>query len=613
MTRGFCGWLDRIPGPAGARDAIADVGRDASLAVSRDGHGWAYRTAMTAAACEYHGDDEFVIIDGAPVAAGPALAGLAAEHGLAQACLLRYRQVGPAFLNELEGAFALAISSDGAARSLLAIDRVGISRMYHAAGAGGMAFATRLEYLAGCPAIDNAVDPQSIYDYLYHHVIPSPYTIFRDVRSLVPGSCVEIVAGEARTDRYWRVEYTRERARPDRRSLEREFRQLLRACVGQEAETPKKVGCFLSGGTDSSTLAGVLGDLTGAPVSTYSIGFDQEGFDEMEYARIAARHFGTDHHEYYVTPQDIIELVPQIPRAYGQPFGNSSVVPTFYCARMARDDGIGKLLGGDGGDELFGGNKRYGTQVLFSYYSRIPRALREYALEPIVNAVPFGDRIMPVRKLRRYIEQARVPMPDRMHTWGYLDFIGREAMFDAEFLSCIDPDRPLSDLRREYKAIMGQHIVNKMAAIDLKLTLADNDLLKVTNMCELAGVEVGYPFLQQAMVDFASRLPADQKVRNQTIRYFFKRALRDYLPTEIIHKQKHGFGLPFGDWLMAHDGLRGMAFDLLATLRSRRILRADFLDDLVNRKVPEHPNYFGGLVWVLMILELSLEQGSPGA
>jgi asparagine synthase (glutamine-hydrolysing) len=201
-------------------------------------------------------------------------------------------------------------------------------------------------------------------------------------------------------------------------------------------------------------------------------------------------------------------------------------------------------------------------------------------------------------------------MPARLNTYGYLDQLGPTAILEQAFLQRVRPAQTLQTMREVYSGIKAQNIINKMSGLDLKFTLADNDLQKVGRMSELAGVQVGYPFLQSAMVEFAAKLPADLKVRRLAIRYFFKQALRDYLPKEIIHKQKHGFGLPFGDWLVSHNGLRSMAFDSLEALKKRRIVKADFLDDLRDHKLMEHANYYGGLIWLLMILERSMDGSS---
>jgi len=604
-VKGFCGWLGRQSTQHAPVEVVARMFRQDSTIDTASGQQWAFgaNRNLLDDVDVYHGADGLAVIEGSPASEDSELRSLIQQNGLAKACHVMYRTKGVGFLSRLTGAFSIVIICSGEERVLVARDRIGFKRIYWAVGEHGLGFATNLDQLRDCPTLRLSVDPQAIYDYLYFHVIPSPRTIYKNAHALVPGTYMEYVGGKANTQRFWQVEYGREDSKLGFATLKSEFRQALNRCVGNEVGTRSDVGCFLSGGTDSSTLAGVLGEVTEQPARTYSIGFDQQGFDEMEYARLAARHFGTDHHEYYVTPQDIIDVVPEIAGTYGQPFGNSSVIPTFYCARMAGADGVNKLLGGDGGDELFGGNERYATQVLFSWYENIPESLRKYLLEPLANGFPFGDRIMPVRKVRRYIEQATVPMPDRLQTYGYLNLIGEDAILEREFLESVDAGDSLRSLQEAYADARAQHIVNKMLALDLKLTLADNDLPKVSQMCELAGVSVGYPFLDQLMIDFSSALPANLKVRRLKIRHFFKEALRDFLPNEIITKQKHGFGLPFGDWLVAHKALGDLAFDSLDGLKKRGVVRPDFIDDLRSNKLKEHANYYGGLVWVLMILE----------
>ena len=191
--------------------------------------------------------------------------------------------------------------------------------------------------------------------------------------------------------------------------LRTEFRQLLRDAVARQFDGGKS-GCFLSGGTDSSTVAGMIGEVSGQPPATYSIGFEAEGYDEMEYARIAARHFKTEHHEYYVTPDDLVRSIPSVAQYYDQPFGNSSALPAYYCAKMAKEDGVSKILAGDGGDELFGGNTRYAKQKVFGYYDSVPGLFRNALLEPLLLKTPLG-KLPLARKGASYIEQAEFRCP----------------------------------------------------------------------------------------------------------------------------------------------------------------------------------------------------------
>ena len=599
------GWVDGASASGGhgerATEMIDRNGDARVTCVSATSATVAWDKASRVRSCQ--NTDGFVLVTGAPTVIGDSRAKGSDESDLANRLLQLYRRDGAAFLRQLSGHFAIVVHDASTARTILAIDRLGVKPLYFSETRSGLAFATRISLLANNPAIDLDLDPQSLFNYLYLHVIPAPATVFRQIEKVLPGSYVEFRRGRLTRGSWWSPQFTREQGAIDFPVRRTEFHRILRDSVRREIELGEEVGCFLSGGTDSSTIAGLLCELQGRPARTYSIGFDQQGFDEMEYARLAARHFGTDHHEYYVTPEDIVELVPNIAKIYGEPFGNSSVVPTYFCARMAGADGIDRLLGGDGGDELFGGNERYGTQVLFSKYEVLPAWLRRSVIEPGLGAFPAGDHIWPVRKARSYVEQARVPMPDRLHTYNHLYRLGIEDVIDAEFLGDIDIHAPMSHMRDIYWNAGTDHLINRMLALDLRLTLADNDLPKVNRMCQYAGVDVGFPLLSDELFDFSAELPVRMKVKGLKIRYFFKNALRGFLPDEIIRKQKHGFGLPFGDWLMSHDGLRHLALDSLHDLRQRKIVRSGFLDDLVDRRLAENPHYYGGLVWLFMILE----------
>jgi asparagine synthase (glutamine-hydrolysing) len=361
----------------------------------------------------------------------------------------------------------------------------------------------------------------------------------------------------------------------------------------------EQVGAFLSGGTDSSTLAGLLGEATGEPARTYSIGFDEPGFDEMHYARIAARHFQTRHQEYYVTPDDVVKAIPLIAAVHEQPFGNSSAVPTYYCAKLAKDDGTDLLLGGDGGDELFGGNTRYAKQYLYSLYSDLPRTLREHLIEPVAFALPAAI----LGKVQRYMRNASEPMPARYDNYNLVDHFGAEQVFVPEFLAAVDLQEPKSAMANAYWNARAHSLINRMLALDLKYTIGDNDLPKVRRSCEAAGVDVAFPMLDDALVAFSARLAPESKLKGTQLRYFFKRALREFLPAEILAKKKHGFGLPFGRWLNTHKALQEIALDSLADLKKRNLVRPEFIDALTAEHLQRHSDYFGTMVWVLMMLE----------
>ena len=509
-----------------------------------------------------------------------------------------WRREGPECLNHLSGSFVLAVTDRSSGFTMLATDRMGTYPLCYTVSGNRLVFGSRLEAIGACPGTLQEIDPQAIYDYIYFHMVPAPRTVYRDHHRLLPGTFVTWRNGALEMRSYWKMRYVEDGRRPFPEMKEK-FRALLRESV-REAAAGRVAGTFLSGGTDSSTVAGILGEVTGQPARTYSIGFEAQGYDEMDYARIAARHFGTQHHEYYVTPDDVVDAVPLIAAVHDQPFGNASAVPTYYCARFARQDGVATLLGGDGGDELFGGNERYATQYLYSLYSDMPRIVRKGLIEPIVFRVP---EVGYAGKLQRYLQRASLPMPERYDTYNLLERLGPANVFSADWLATIRRGLPAAQMTETYNAAHAGTLINRMLALDLKYTLADNDLPKVTRACELAGVDVSFPLLSDAMVAFSAALQPAQKLRRTKLRYFFKNALRGFLPDEIITKTKHGFGLPFGPWMQTHAPLRQLALDSLADFKRRGIVRAEFLDELTGARVAEHAGYYGTMIWILMMLE----------
>lgn len=511
-----------------------------------------------------------------------------------------WQEAGDAMLPRIRGDFALAIVDEHAGRVLLAVDRIGVRNVVYQAEADTLLFGATSDVIAGHPLARRTLAPQQLYDYVYFHMVPGPQTVWREHTRLLPAQCVLFEKGRITPRQYWTLHFDESR-HGDVAAFKPAFRDALRAGVAAFA-TPGHCAAFLSGGTDSSTVTGLLGEVTGAPPPTYSIGFDAAGYDEMEYARIAARHFKAEHHEYYVTPADVAAAIPLIAAAYDQPFGNASAVPTYFCAKRAVADGVVRMLGGDGGDELFGGNERYVRQHTLAVYGRLPGAVRGF-LDAAVFGLPGADKIGLLRRGQSYITQARQSMPARYQSYNLLDRLGPEHVFAAEFLREVDRGEPLAQMQQAYDEADAASLINRMLALDIKFTLADNDLPKVTRMCDIAGVDVAFPLLHEDVVDMSATLPPGMKLRGKQLRYFFKEALRDFLPEAIITKQKHGFGLPAGVWLRDDPRLREIAGDALAGLRQRRIFNDTLLDELMTRRLQEHAGYYGTLAWILMMLE----------
>lgn len=533
-----------------------------------------------------------------------ALRARAEAEGHAAAALVAWRNAGENLLQAMRGNFALVLIDIRKRGVLLAIDRTGTERLCFARTGSALVFSTSARAVARHPLVSAPVDRQALYEYLYCHMVPSPDTAFAGVEKLLPAECATFSGGAPVRRFYWQLAYDTAAA-GDEAALRQRFLDLTTQAVARQYEARRPTGAFLSGGTDSSTVSGMLGKVSGVPAKTFSIGFEAEGFDELEYARITARHFGTETHEYYVTADDLIEAMPLIAAAYDEPFGNASAAPTYFCARMARERGIEVVLAGDGGDEFFGGNERYARQGVFERYHRVPGALRNL-LEPLVLNFPLGESILPVRKARSYVRQARIPLPDRMETYNFLHRNPLADIFEPEFLAAVDTERPLQLAREAYFRCASPEMVERMMHLDHKITLADNDLRKVTRMCEAAGVEVRFPFLDDDLIEFSGRLTPRQKVDKGRLRVLFKDALRGFLPDATIAKSKHGFGLPFGIWLNEHVPLKALADDALDGLGRRGIVKPDYLALLRREHASGHASYYGVMIWVLVELELWL-------
>lgn len=540
---------------------------------------------------------------GQPWWSDPKLERIARERGEGDALGEAYRHYGTGLLQYLHGAFTIAVLDDRSGRAFAAVDRIGQESLYYTVAGGGFVFGSSADSVRVHPSADSSLSPQGIYNYVHSHMVPSPGTIYSALCKLPGGHYVEYDGNQTYVGSYWEPLFDETNSA----SLE-VLGEQMHALIFESVERLSKgrrIGAFLSGGLDSSTLAGMLAKLQSGNANTYSIGFSASGYDEMGYARTAAQHFGTKQHEYYVTPKDVCAIVPEIARVYDEPFGNSSAVGAYYCAKLAANDGMEYLLAGDGGDELFAGNVRYAKQQIFEYYGMIPLILRKRVLEPLLFRLPESMGV--VRKALSYVRQAMTPLPDRLEAYNFLQREGAEEVFQADFLATLAPEEPLFLQRKRYSTPQNASTLNRMMYLDWQQTLADNDLRKVGRMCALAGVEVVYPLLDDPLIEFSCQVPSALKLKGQRLRYFYKEAMRDFLPLETIRKEKHGFGLPFGLWMVEHVPLQELAYESLLSLKKRPYFRPEFLDRAIRLHRTGHTAYYGELVWILMMLELWLQ------
>jgi asparagine synthase (glutamine-hydrolysing) len=523
-----------------------------------------------------------------------------------------YGRHGLAGIRQLHGGFAVAVWDPRDRRLHLAVDHHGIKRLYYVRGTHGLAFASRAIALLAVPGVDAAVDPTAIYEHLNFGFVPAPGSIFAGVHRLAPGHELTGPPDRPTVAPYWDPVFAESRIHPDEAALEtyRLAQEAVERCA--RGASGKEAGAFLSGGTDSSTVVGLMGKASGERINAFSVGFRETRYDELGYAELVARHFGAAHHTVVVGPDHAFAALPGLVEAYDEPFANSSALGTLFCAQLARECGVTRLLAGDGGDEIFGGNERYARDRVFGVYHRLPRLLRRGLLEPLLDRLP-ADAPGILGRAQRYTRRARLDNPARFYFSEF--FFAHEA--DAllgDFLVAVDRDAPWRVLREHFRRAQATSELNRLLYVDLKLTIGDNDLLKVTRTAELAGVAVRFPFLDLPLVELWAGLPARFKVRRLEKRYLFKRAFRNLLPAEVLAKRKHGFGVPTGWWVKTEPTFHAFARETLLSRRSldRGYIRREGIERLFGLLAADETPYYGDLLWNMLMLELWAQRHVDG-
>jgi asparagine synthase (glutamine-hydrolysing) len=545
--------------------------------------------------------DGYIGINGQPLrdANGPD------RHLIIEALTTSYKTTGDDFLNELGGGFRIALWDSEKRKLIVAVDPFATRPIYYSCVNGLLFFAPRLSCFSTVPGACTEIDPNVLFFYLNHSFIPGPYTVYRDVRRLEPGCYLCWQGGRLTVQHYWDIEYKEDfelRKGNASELIWSELERSVRAYLSAQSCGSAEIGAFLSGGTDSSTLVGLMTKIAGQGVKTFSVGFAEALYNEIEYARIAADHFNALSHEYFVSAEEALSTVPVIAQQFDEPFGNSSAIPTYFCLRMAKDAGVKVMLAGDGGDELFGGNSRYAYEKLFLPFDVLPTEIKAVG-ERIAK---FFPGIYPFRKIKRYVERAAEPNPQRFfHYQLFLDQHFDE-FFTEEFKTSIDQRFSLQMPQSHYQKALAAAPLNRLLYMDLKMCIADNDLFKVNRMAGALGVKVCYPYLDRELAELTGKIPAAFKLKGFQKRYIFKKAFETLLPQEILKKKKHGFGLPVARWLRSHAGFRDLARSLLldTSALQKGYFRRNALEDLLRQHDAERSDFYGTFIWNAMMLEL---------
>jgi asparagine synthase (glutamine-hydrolysing) len=611
---GLCGWfgrssnLDSIETLERMARALPSYGQIESHASSGAGFGLALR-AHPAAGAFMAGGGFTAAIEGYPEWADDTSREVARTKGHAEALVSAYRRKGPAFFDILRGAFSFALFDHASEKVVIAIDRFGIQTLCYAqSGHELLVFGSTTDAVRAHPDIKTTIRIQSIHDYLYFiDRIVAPTTIYHQQKKLVPGEYIMAERQRTQLVSYWRMPY-RATTHVDKAAAAQELRSKLQGAVKASlvGENTGRVGAFLSGGLDSSSVVGVASGLISHPLQTFTIGFPVEGFDEAEYADIAAKRFKTKHEIYYLQPQDVVDILLKSVQIYDEPFANSSLVPAYHCARLAKAAGVEMMLAGDGGDELFAGNKRYADDAVFDMYAAIPAALRRAFVEPLASKLAFAQRAGIFGKALRYVEHAKKSVLERLAENLY-QAVPPSVVFSSEAMGEIDTNAPLALTTEIYNLPADASKVQRMMNLDLRVTLADSDLRKVVRMCELAGVRTRFPFLHDDLAEFSAGIPETVLMEAGKLRQFYKDSMRGFLPDAIIDKKKHGFGLPYTAFMNSHVPLREVICDSLTNLKKTRYFNEKFLDELTDRVRHGRISGHETAAWDLVVLDRWLE------
>jgi len=493
-----------------------------------------------------------------------------------------YEEWGESVVERINGMFAFAVLDLRRNSLFLARDRVGIKPLHYAVDGRRLVFASELKALLRDPALRREIDPVALDQYLANEFVPSPRCIVQGICKLEPGHTLtwSVAESVARSRRYWRPELTPDPAIASMTVDQRceGLRAALRESVRKELISDVPLGVFLSGGIDSSAVAATMTQL-GGEVKSFSVGFSERSFDEAPYARLVARHLGTEHHELTLEPGMLLGLIPRLATLLDEPLGDASIIPTYLLSAFTRQH-VKVALGGDGGDELFAGYPTLQAHRLAGYYLRAPRALRRGLVEPVVRRLPVSrDNLSFDFRAKRFVGGAAYPVAERHQRWmGSFLEEDRQALFSRDLRDSLPSSGPAP-------AIDGAgDPLNQVLLMDMRGYLENDILVKLDRASMMASLEGRVPLLNNDFVSFALRLPLDMKLHGMKSKYLFKRALHGMLPEKILNRPKKGFGIPVAEWF------RGPLKDqMLSVLSPERMVRQGFFDPAaVKRLIEDH-------------------------
>ncbi|MDX6693393.1 MAG: asparagine synthase (glutamine-hydrolyzing) [Blastocatellia bacterium] len=519
-------------------------------------------------------------------------------HSDTEAIVHAYEEYGASSVSHLRGMFAFALWDDSKRELFIARDRAGKKPLYYTlTPEGSLLFGSELKSLLEHPEFRREIDHEALDAYLTFGYVPDPLSIFRGVRKLPPGHHLTFSRGRVHVEQYWDFQYEPVEQQRGEEDYLKELRSLLDEAVRLRLVSDVPLGAFLSGGVDSSAIVGLMSRHMSQPVKTFSIGFHEDSYNELKYARVVARHFGTDHHEFIVTP-DICRIVDELAWHFDEPFADSSAIPTYMVSKMAREH-VKVVLSGDGGDELFAGYTRYVVDRRRSAFSRLPRFLRSGMMQPLSRRLPHGAWG------RNYLHNVALdPIGRYLDSISVFTSLGKDALYSAALRSQLDDTESAANCFSTHLArVRSTEPLDALLYLDSKTYLPGDILTKVDRMSMAVSLEARTPLLDHKLIEFVTRIPASLKMKGLETKHIFKQAVRGLVPDEILDRPKQGFGVPIQQWI--NQELRDYIRDVLTERRARE--RGYFQPSYVDLLFDEHERGrrdHSHQLWALFMFEL---------
>ncbi|HEU4402382.1 MAG TPA: asparagine synthase (glutamine-hydrolyzing) [Candidatus Polarisedimenticolia bacterium] len=526
-----------------------------------------------------------------------------------------YEEHGLSFVSHLNGMFAFAIFDTRDNRLVLGRDRAGEKPLYYLEQDGELMFASEIKALLAHPRVSRRPDVAALTRYLLYGYFPAPHTPFEGVRKLPAGHLLIAERGRIRIEPYWDLRRfvrpdgaatgaARGGAGPTEAEAAGEVRRLLAEAVRLRMRADVPVGVFFSGGVDSSSIAALAVEATGKSVPTFTVGFRDPDFNEAEYARRAAAHLGTEHHETVVGEPEMLQALLEVARVLDEPLADASVVPTYILSRFARLH-VKVALGGEGGDELFAGYPTYLGDRLARLYGRLPGMVRGLARRLVDRIPPAFNNVGTEYLLKKFVAAADLPSAVRHQIWfgAFSPERQRDLLSDQALAALPAPNDPLREARAITEGLDLRHPLDALLLTDFLMYLQDDLLTKVDRASMAASLEVRAPFLHHALVEYVVGLPAEMKLKGLTSKRILKMAMGGSLTPEIVSRRKRGFNIPLARFM--HSGLAPL---LRRALDPQRVARAGLLrPSVVSALLGEHMERRrdnGRLLWNLMMLQI---------